>query len=293
MKNIKVVLDWFANTNHTGYFVAIEKGYYKTAGLDVQVYGKVHGEMTVGDADIVVSPQPTLMEGMENGEQITAVAVQAQRGDSGILSLKKAGITRPADLTGKRLTHWKPEWFHRVVGKAVNDDGGDYSKVQLVQMDVGDIESVLAGGVADAVWIYKNWEYYVMKYAGYDLNYFAFVDYGPVYNFCAPGVTAKHRLIDEDPQVLRDFLGATERGYVDAANDPDGSAAILMKYMEGDWNPDMVRESQRYISPYYLDEEGRWGRIQPERWEVFADWMVEQGLVAGRMEREYTNEFLR
>jgi ABC-type nitrate/sulfonate/bicarbonate transport system substrate-binding protein len=292
MKNIKVVLDWFANTNHTGYFVALEKGYYKNEGLDVQVLGKVHGEMSVDDAQIVVAPQPSLMTGMDSGEKITAVAVQAQRGDSGMLSLKEAGITRPAGLTGKRLSHWTPEWFHKVVGKAVNDDGGDYSKVRLFQMDVGDIESVL-GKQADAVWVYKNWEYYVMKHAGYDLNYFAFVDYGPIYNFCAPGLSAKHELIDKEPEVLRAFLGATGRGYTDAANDPDGCAEILMKYMEGEWDSDMVHESQRYISPYYLDKDGRWGNIAPERWDTFADWMVEAGLIKGRMEREYTNGFLR
>ena len=45
MKEIKVILDWFPNTNHTGYFTALEKGYYKAEGLSVQVHGKVHGVM--------------------------------------------------------------------------------------------------------------------------------------------------------------------------------------------------------------------------------------------------------
>jgi ABC-type nitrate/sulfonate/bicarbonate transport system substrate-binding protein len=292
MKKIKVVLDWFANTNHTGYFTAIEKGYYKSEGLDVEIHGKVHGVMEVKDADIVVAPQPSIMENMAAGEKITAVAVQAQRGDSGIVSLKEAGIERPRDLTGKRLTHWKPAWFHKVVGKAVNDDGGDYSKVELIQKDVGDIEGAL-GNITDAVWIYKNWEYYVMVHAGQDVNYFAFVDYGPVYDFLAPGVTAKHEFIDNEPEALRAFLGATGRGFKDAANDPDEGAAIIAKNMDGDWSKELIVNSQRYISPSYLDAEGNWGTIAPARWDVFADWSVEQELFEKRPEREYTNEFLR
>lgn len=291
MKRIDVVLDWFANTNHTGYFVAIDKGYYKNEGLDVQIHGKVHGEMATGGADIVVSPQPSLMIGMDQGEKLTAVAVQAQRGDSGIISLSETGITRPAELTGKRLTHWKPAWFHKVMRKLVTDDGGDYNKVRLIQKDVGNIESAL-GDVADAVWVYKNWEYYVMLHAGKSINYFGLVDYGPLYNFCAPSVAAKHQLIDTAPEALRAFLGATGRGYQDAANDPDDSATILLRYMDDGWDAGLVRESQRYISSYYLDENGRWGYIRPERWNVFADWMVEEKLIPARMEREFTNEFL-
>lgn len=292
MKQIKVVLDWFPNTNHTGYFVALEKGYYKNEGLDVQVRGKIHGVMETGDADIVVAPQPSVMERMAAGDSITAVAVQAQVGDSGILSLKEAGIERPRDLTGKRLTHWKPAWFHEVVGKAVNEDGGDYNKVQFIQKDVGDIEGAL-GNYTDAVWIYKNWEYYVVKHAGKDLNYFAFVDYGPVYNFLAPAVTAKHALMEGDPQALRAFLGATGRGYADAAADPDEGAAIIAKHMEGDWSAALINESQHYIAPTYLDANGNWGTIAPARWDVFADWAVEQKLFPTRSEHEYTNEFLR
>ncbi|MGI6152204.1 MAG: ABC transporter substrate-binding protein [Christensenellaceae bacterium] len=292
MKKIKVVLDWFANTNHTGLFVALEKGLYKKAGLDVEILGKVHGEMTVGDADIVVSPQPTLLTGMAAGEAITAVAVLTQRCDSGILSLAKSGIERPRDLTGKRLTHWKPEWFHKVVGKAVNDDGGDYGKVRLIQQDVGDIETTLGKKEeADAVWIYKNWEYFVMKEAGYDVNYFAFADFGDLFNFCAPAVTAKHALIDGDPAALRAFLGATDEGYIAAANDPELGAAIILRHA-GEGNEAMIRQSQEYVSGLYLDDTGHWGYMKPERWNNLADWMVEEKLIPRRTAREFTNEFL-
>jgi ABC-type nitrate/sulfonate/bicarbonate transport system substrate-binding protein len=290
MKKIKVTLDWFANTNHTGMYVALEKGYYRGEGLEVEISGKVHGVMTTDGADIVVSPQPTLNLGMAGEENITGVAVLTQRCDSGILSLKEAEITRPRELTGKRLTHWDQEWFHRIVGKAVNDDGGDYRKVGLLLKDVGDIVGTL-GAEADATWIYKNWEYFEMKHAGKDVNYFAFADFGDLYNFCAPAVTAKHHLICGDPGALRAFLGATDRGYIDAAGDPEEGAALLSKHMDG-WSPALILDSQKYVSTLYLDKTGHWGYIQPGRWNTLADWLVEEGLTAGRGAQEFTNEFL-
>jgi ABC-type nitrate/sulfonate/bicarbonate transport system substrate-binding protein len=271
-------------------YVAMEKGYYRNEGLDVEISGKVHGVMTTEGADIVVSPQPTLNLGMAGSEKIMGVAVLTQRCDSGILSLKEAEITRPRELTGKRLTHWDQEWFHKIVGKSVNDDGGDYSKVDLILKDVGDIVATL-GAEADATWIYKNWEYFEMKHAGKDVNYFAFADFGDLYNFCAPAVTAKYHLADGDPEALRAFLGATDRGYIDAAGDPEEGAALLSKHMDG-WDKALILDSQKYASTLYLDARGHWGHMRPERWNTLADWMVSEGLVAGRGAREFTNAFL-
>jgi ABC-type nitrate/sulfonate/bicarbonate transport system substrate-binding protein len=227
---------------------------------------------------------------MASGEKLLGVAALTQRCDSGILSLAQAGVTRPRELTGKRLTHWKQDWFHKIVGKAVNDDGGDYGGVRLVQKDVGDIEADL-GVVADATWIYKTWEYFVMIHAKKEVNYFAFADFGELYDFCAPGVTASHALADGDPEALRAFLGAADRGFIEAAKDPDGAAALLAGHMPG-WDSGLILESQRYVSDLYLDAAGHWGTIRPPRWNVLADWMVAEGLIPARMEREFTNEFL-
>ena len=37
LTDITVVLDWVPNTNHTGMYVALEKGYYEEAGLKVHI----------------------------------------------------------------------------------------------------------------------------------------------------------------------------------------------------------------------------------------------------------------
>lgn len=291
MKKIQVRLDWFANTNHTGFIVALKKGWYQDAGLDVSIVGEVHGCFVREDADIVVGPQPAILTGVEQGIGVTAVAVLTQKNDSGILSLAGGGITRPKDLTGKRLTHWAPAWFHSVLKKAVNDDGGDYDRLQLIAQDVPDIKQAL-GKVADAVWIYKNWEYFDMKHAGIPTSYFNFADINPLFDFCAPAVSASHALIEQAPGDLRAFLAATERGYIAAANDPQMGAKLLCEYA-GFENLGMVQKSQEYISDLYLDDKGHWGHMAPSRWEPFADFMVQEGLLSQRRDTEYTNEFLR
>ena len=161
MEKLKVVLDWFPNTNHIGFLIAQKRGWFAEAGLDVEIFGDVHGEMELHGADFVCGPEIAMLDCMERGIGLTAVAVMTQKCDSGIVSLKEAGITRPRELEGKRLTHWSPEWFHKAISRVMAKDGGDYGKVKLVNLDVGDIVATL-GDVADATWVYENWENQVL-----------------------------------------------------------------------------------------------------------------------------------
>lgn len=62
MKTIKIVLDWFPNTNHSGFYVALKKGYFEQAGLDVQISGDVHGVLESHGADIILGPQISMLE---------------------------------------------------------------------------------------------------------------------------------------------------------------------------------------------------------------------------------------
>lgn len=297
MKVLHVELDWFANTNHTGFYVALKKGYYEDLGVDVHINGEFGGcgHQFAGTPDIVVAPEPAMLVYMDEApeaEQATAIAVLTQRNDSGILSLKSCGATRPRELEGKRLTHWTPEWFHAVIGYAVNEDGGDYSKVKLVTKDVGDIEQTL-GVDGDAVWIYKNWEWFVMKHANKACDYFALADFYDVMDFCAPAVAAKNAVIKSDPEAVRAFVKASDQGFIDAANDPRAAAEILHSYTPH-FDLDLLTESQEYISKIYLNEQGHWGTIRPERWTTFSAFMKDQGMIKtdyAASEERFTNEF--
>jgi len=289
MQTIKVVLDWFPNTNHTGFFVALERGYFADTGLDVRISGDVHGVLDTHGADLVLGPQISMLEKQAQGVGLTAVATITQFNDSGIVSLTSAGIERMRDLEGKRLTHWEPAWFHAVIAEAMRLDGGDYSKVHLVPMDVGDIVSTL-GHAADATWVYENWENQELIAAGRDIAYIRLADLGPLFNFCAPCIAATHALIEQRPDALRGMLAALERGYVDAAKEPETCVLEVRHHMPPVSAALLVR-SQRHLAGITLDTRGRWGRIDPDRWNPMADFLVEKGITDGRHDREYTNDF--
>ena len=290
MEHLKVVLDWFPNTNHTGFLIAEKRGWFKEAGLDVEIDGHVHGEMELHGADFVCGPEIAMLECMQRGIPLTGVAVFTQKCDSGIVSLKKSGITRPRELEGKRLTHWTPEWFHKSIRRLVEEDGGDYGKIDLVNLDVGDIVGTLTT-VADATWVYENWENEVLIDAGYEINYFNLGDCDPVFDFPAPAMAASRETLREKPEAVRRFLACLDRGYRAAAADPEACVLEVKDRMPEGCSDRMLIRSQKHLAPILLDEKGRWGRISPERWNRMADWLVEAGVIERRMEHEFTNEF--
>ena len=290
MGKLNVVLDWFANTNHTGFLLAEKRGYFAEAGLEVHIDGEVHGVMDLHGADFVLGPQISMLDCMSRGVELTGVAVLTQRSDSGIVSLKESGITSPRHLEGKRLTHWAPRWFHGVIGEAVRLDGGDYGKVELVPMDVGDIVATL-GTVADATWVYANWENEELIAAGKEINFINLADVAPLFDFGAPAVAATHQVLRDRPAEVRAFLAALDRGYQEAARDPEGAVLAVKDGLPAVSEAMLVR-SQRHLVPLLLDQRGHWGAIRPERWERMANWLVANGYYDRRRPTEYTNDFL-
>ncbi len=110
-KKVKVVLDWFPNTNHTGLYVAKTKDYYKKQGLDVEVIqpgDNVSAEQMIasGKADFGVSYQENVTSARVEGIPVVSIGAIIQHNTSAFASLKKDNITSPKDFEGKRYGGW-------------------------------------------------------------------------------------------------------------------------------------------------------------------------------------------
>ena len=94
-------LDWTPNTNHTGIYAAQALGYYREAGLDVQiVQPPENGALLMcaaGQAQFAVDAQDTMAASLdlEHPLGVTAVAAILQHNTSGILSRAGEGLSSP------------------------------------------------------------------------------------------------------------------------------------------------------------------------------------------------------
>ena len=135
-KKIDFILDWSPNTNHTGLYVAQEKGYFKEAGVDVDI--KLPPEDSSSDliingkAPFGIYFQDSMAKKLDKGAEITAVAAIVEHNTSGIISKKSAGITEPKDLAGKKYGTWNDPVELGMLKTLVESQGAERSEERRV-----------------------------------------------------------------------------------------------------------------------------------------------------------------
>ena len=111
LKKVKLQLQWVTQAQFAGYFAAVEQGFYKAEGLDVEIVeGGVdivpQTQLANGAVDFAISWVPKALQSRENGAGITDIGQIFQRSGTLQVSFKDAAITGPADLKSKKVGNW-------------------------------------------------------------------------------------------------------------------------------------------------------------------------------------------
>ncbi len=300
-EKITFVLDWTPNTNHTGLYVALEKGYFEQVGLDVEIVQPPEGGAEVlvgsGKAQFGVSFQDSLAPAYAGAHPlpITAVAAVIQHNTSGIIARKGEGLHRPAGLEGKKYATWDMDVEKATLAQVMSADGGDFSKVELIPSTVTDEVSALESRSVDAIWVFYAWAGKACEVAGLDTDYFAFADIDPVFDFYTPVIVANNDFLAREAETVKAFLAALAKGYEFAVSSPKEAADILMNAApELKTNSELVYASQEYLAEEYIADAPRWGQIDPARWGAYFNWLNEHELLESQISPEmgFTNDFL-
>ncbi len=289
-------LDWVPNTNHTGFYVALEKGWYEEEGiaLDIQIPSDPSAaiqQVAAGHTPFGVSFQEEVTIARSSGIPVVSIAAIIQHNTSAFAALASSGIASPADLEGRTYASYGLPIERPILGSLMACYGGDIDQVEFV--DVGfDAFPALLGGRADVAWIYLGWDGVQAELMGEELVSF------PLYGDCVPDyytpvIIAGEQTLQEKGDLVTRFLRATARGYEYAIAHPEEAAeALLLHSPESD--PDLVRASQAWLSPRYQDDAPRWGVQDPDVWADFAAWLLANDLIENPIDPEqaYTNAFL-
>ena len=219
VRKLTFVLDWTPNTNHTGIYVAREKGYFKDAGLEVEIVQPPENGAEVlaasGKAQFAMSFQDSLAPAFsgDNPLPVTAVAGVIQHNTSGIISRRGEGMDRPKGLEGKKYATWDLPVEKATIKDVMEADGGDFDKVELIPSTVTDEVTALKTKSVDAIWIFYAWAGVKTELEGLETDYFAFADLDPVFDFYTPVIIANNAFLAEEPETARAFLDAVSRGY--------------------------------------------------------------------------------
>ncbi len=283
---VRLALDWTPNTNHTGFFVADEAGWYDQAGIDLEIlpYATTAPEALIaaGQAECGISFQDSMTFAAAAGAPLVSVMAILQHTGQEIAVLGASDITRPRDLDGRTYAGFGYPNEVPTLQSVIKADGGtgDFTTVTL---DTAAYEALYAKR-ADFVITFSAWEGLEAAERGIDLRTFKFTDYG-FPDFYQVVLACDKRWLDREPEAAKAFVAATARGFEVAATDPAAAAATLVQANPGvfDANPDLPLKSQAFLARngFLRDEAGIVGRQTLERWQGYSGFLYDQGLLVG------------
>ena len=299
-EEVTFVLDWTPNTNHVGIYVAQEKGFFEEAGLSVSIVQPPDDGAEVlvasGKAQFGVSFQDSMLPAIvgDTAMPITACAAVLQHNTSGIISRAGEGMDHPAGLEGRKYATWELPVELATLRQVVEDDGGDFSAVELIPSTVTDEVSALESRQVDAIWIFYGWAGVACELAGLETDYFSFMDINPVFDYYTPVLITNTDWAAENPDTAKAFLEAAGKGYEYALENPDEAAEILLKAAP-ELDPELVKKSLEYLGPQFIADAPSWGYIDAARWNAFYSWITEKGLIEDEIPQDagFTNEYLQ
>jgi ABC-type nitrate/sulfonate/bicarbonate transport system substrate-binding protein len=295
---VKLMLDWVPNTNHTGIFVAQTNGYFKEAGLAVEIIqpGEVYPEAAVasGAADFGISFQESVTLARAEQVPIVSVAAVLQHNTSGFASAADLNVTSPAGFGGLRYGSFSSPFETPTLKVLMESAGGDFSKLKIVNIGDTDPLALIAEKQIDMAWIFYGWEGIEAQQQGIKLNVVMMKDYfDTIPDYYTPVVITNENTITNKPEVVKAFLKALSRGYDFAINNPDEAADILITAVP-ELDTKLVKASQEWLSPYYQAEAPRWGEQKISVWQNYSDWMAKYGILSTPISASdaFTNKFL-
>lgn len=298
LKKVTVILDYVPNTNHTGMYVALDKGYYEAEGLDVEIVEPTDGATATlvaqqkGTFGISYQEDVTIALSAEDPLPIKAVATVIQHNTSGFVSLADSGITSPADFEGKTYAGWGGPGESAVLEACMTQAGADFSKLNIVVSDGSGFEAL--GKSCDVMWFFEGWDCITAARNGCELNYMELRQLDERLDYYTPVIITSDAVIDSDPEMVKAFLRATAKGYADAIADPDTAAEVLYDHAS-DYDLEMLKQSQEYLADKYMEDTDTWGLMKDEVWDNYTAFLQEYGVISETLPASdcYTNEFLQ
>ncbi|NMN98848.1 ABC transporter substrate-binding protein [Antrihabitans stalactiti] len=291
---IRFALDWTPNTNHTGLFVAMREGFFKDAGLDVEVlpYNTASPDTLIdaGNAEFGVSFQSSATFAKAAGADVVSVLAPLQHWATGIgVRADRTDLSSPKTLDGKTYAGFGDAGEVETLKQVIRNDGGtgDFKNVTL---GTSAYEAVY-DGQADFTVPYFAWEGIEAEHHGTPFKYFHYSDFGfpDAYAIIIDG---SEKWLKDHPEEARKFVQALQKGYQLAADDPSKGAQDLLDANPGAFTDEaLVRESQKMLAEKYMkDSTGRVGNQTLDQWTGYSRFLFQRGVLTDGSGKALTTE---
>lgn len=290
LKEVNVLLDWYPNAVHSFLYAAEEQGYFKEAGLKVNLItpaGTDDGIKLVASnkADLAISyPKQVILA---RGENIPVKSVGAivrsslnqlmVRSDSGVKTLK--------DMEGKKVGYPSFDIDKETVKTMVSTAGGDPSKVQFVDVGYELMAGIETKRVDGIIGGYINHEKILLEKEGIKLDTFNPVDYGVANNYELVFIASDDG-IKNNNDTIQAFLNAAKKGFEYTKTNPDKALDLVLKVQDKSFplDTEVEKKSLQILTPLMENESGKFLSQDEENWNNNVKWLEDRNLLKGKVD---------
>ena len=234
---------WLPQSQFAGYYVAMEKGFYEEAGLDVVIEHTSSSDnapdrLRAGKCNAITMNLFDAILNIYNGMDVVNV-LQTSLHTGLVVVPRSNDVETLTDLKGKRVGIWRTH--HNELLRIVNEDKGlNIEWIPFVQ----NINLYVSGAVDATMAMVYNEAYQIYSSGFEDMNFISLADYG--YDFPEEGVYFTKEYYEKYPDKAKAFAEASRRGWEWAHEHPEETLDIVMSLIEKEKLP-AGRQHQKWM----------------------------------------------
>jgi NitT/TauT family transport system substrate-binding protein len=295
LTHIRLPMGYIANIQYAPFYAAIEKGYFKDAGIEIEFdYAfETDGVKLVGAGELpfaVVSGEQVLLARAQE-VPVTYVAAWYQQYPISVIAKSDAGIVTPQDLKG--TTIGLPGLFGaNYIGLRALLFSADLSESDVTLEEIGFNQvELFAAGKQNIVVGYGANEPIQLKAQGFDVTELRVAD---SVQLAANGLLASEKIIAENPELVSAFVSAFLKGLKFTIENPDEAYALSATYIPNFADLDEKVQKEILATSIEMWKAERLGYSDPQAWENMQTILLEMGLVTEEtdMSKAFTNSFV-
>lgn len=295
LTHIRLPMGYIANIQFAPFYVAVEKGYFRDAGIEIEFDYKFEtdGVALVGAGELpfaIVSGEQVPLARAQ-GLPVVYIAAWYQQYPVSVIAKSDLGVVIPQDLKGRKIG--LPGLFGaNYVGLRALLNAGELSESDVTLDAIGFNQvDLMAVGQQDIIVGYAANEPIQLRAQGIAVTEIRVADY---VQLASNGILANEKIIAENPELVRAFVGAFLKGLEDTIADPDEAFSVSESYIPnfGELDSDVQKQVLETSIEQWKTEQ--LGYSDPQAWENMQDVLLDMGLIPEKMDlnKAFTNEFI-
>ncbi|HSW69830.1 MAG TPA: ABC transporter substrate-binding protein [Gammaproteobacteria bacterium] len=276
-EKLTVLLDWFPNADHAPLFVAEQQGFFKEAGLDVELIGPADPAdppklVAAGKADIAITYEPQLLEQIDEGLPLVRIATLIDKPLSCLVVLNNSSIHSLSDLKNKRIGYSTSNVTDVVLKTMLEKNGVHLQDVQTVNVHYDLTQALLSKKIEAVTGMMRTFEVLQLELAGQPARVFLPEKNGvPSYDELVLVINKKNITDKRFPK----FVTALQKGVDYLEKHPDSSWKLFVK-SHPELNDTLNQRAWFATLPYFSHQPAK---FNAQEWETFAKFMKKNGLI--------------